>query len=221
MKRALLLLGALAVASLIICLGGCILHTRTLTITISDYVCTGFSEDHNSENYTGDNVTVDDSFFADLDEILMDNDMTKADVEGGYVVGVYYQVESGPTPPPAPATDWTVSGQVWVQVDDRPRILIATYQSVELTPGMGPADAVRIETVPPGLAELDYAIELYLGEDNPFNYPDVVFTANRANGDIDPSPTLDFPFVMDWNGCLSMRVDFTEEYDVYDIFPGD
>lgn len=218
MKKVFPLLGALMLVSLLVGLNGCILQTTEITIVITDFVCTGFEENHDSENYTDETVTFDDSFFDDLDAILADNDMTKDDIEGVSVVHVYYQVVTGPTDPPAPATNWTVSGRVWIEVDGGGPVLIAAYQDVVLTGPM--ADPIAIDTDPAGLAELDAALEAYLAA-APGSNPTIVFTADRETGDIDPSPTPGSPFVMTWNGCVSMRVDFVEEYDIYDLFPGE
>ena len=214
MRKVLPLLGAMALLSLLVGLSGCVLETKTLTIVITDYVCIGFEENHDDENYTDDTVTFDDSFFEDLDALLADNDMTKDDVEAVSVVGVYYQVTAGPTNPP-----WTVAGRIWIEIDGGGQVLLAEYEDLLLTGTM--ADPIRIRTFDPGLAVFNVALETYLSESNPGNYPVIVFTSDREQGDIDPSPTLGAPFVMSWNGCLSMRVDFTEEYDVFDLFPSD
>ena len=214
MKKGLLLLGALALVSLLVGLNGCILQTTEITIVISDFVCTGFEENHDSENYTDETVTVDDSFLEDLDEILADNGMTKDDVEDVSVVAAYYQVVTGPTNPP-----WTVSGRIWIEVNGGGPVLLATYPSVVLTGPM--IDPVEIETEEAGLAELNVALSAYLAAAGPGDYPTLVFTADREAGDISPSPTPGSPFTMTWNGCLSMRVEFTEEYDIYDMFPGE
>lgn len=219
MKKTLLLLGALILVSFFACGNGCILHTRTLTIVVTDYVCTGFEENHDDENYTDDTVSVDQAFWEDLDAILADNDMTKADIEGASVSGVYYQVITGPTSPPPPDTEWTVSGMIWVEVDGGGPVLIATYQSVALSGPM--AEPMRITTVQAGLDVLDDAIVAYLEAGDPGDYPELVFYADHETGDIDPSPTGDHPLIMTWDGCLSMRIDFTEEYDAYDMFPAD
>ena len=210
MKKVLPLLGVLMLASLLVGLNGCILETTEITLVITDYVCTGFEENHDSENYTDETVTFDDDFFDELDEILDDNDMTKDDIDGVSVVGVYYQVVTGPTNPP-----WTVSGRIWIEVDGGGPVLLATYQSVVLTGPM--ADPIAITTVEAGLTALNAALEDYLAG----GYPTIVFTADRETGDIDPSPSALAPFVMTWNGCVSMRVDFVEEYDIYDLFPGE
>lgn len=214
MKKGLLLLGALALASLLVGLNGCILQTTEITIVVSDLVCTSFEEDHNSENYTDETVTVH-TLFDDLDGILADNRLTKDDIESVSVDGVYYQVVTGPTPPPAPATEWTVSGSIWIEVNGGGPVLIATYQPVELTGPM--TDPVQIDTDDAGLAELNAALEAY----RTGSYPTIVFTADREAGGISPTPTPESPFTMTWNGCLSMSVDFTEEYDIYDMFPGE
>jgi hypothetical protein len=214
MKRSLVLLGAVALVGLLVCLSGCVLHTRTLTIVVTDFVCTGFYENHDNENYTDDVVTVDETFFQDLDNILADNDLTKDDVESVEVVGAYYQVTDGPDYGP-----WTVSGKVWIIVDEGPRIPIISYQSIHVTGPM--AAPVRVNTVQAGLDALNGALEEYLAEPSPLDYPMIEFVADRETGDIDPTPTIDEPLIMTWDGCLSMRVDFTEEYDVYDLFPGE
>jgi hypothetical protein len=215
MKKFLPLLGAIALVSLLAGLNGCILETKELTIVITDYVCTGFEENHDDENYTDHTASLDDSFFEDLDDILADNDMTKDDVEGASVVGVYYQLVDGPTNPP-----WTVSGAVWVSVDGADPVLVASYQSVVLdTEVSSPADPVRIDTEPAGLQALNEAIQQYLSASDPGGYPDIVFYSGME--DIDPSPAPGSEFVLLWNGCLSMKVSFTEEYEVYDLFPGD
>jgi hypothetical protein len=215
MKKVFPLLGALMLVSLLVGLNGCILQTTEITIVITDFVCTGFEENHDSENYTDETVTFDDSFFDDLDAILADNDMTKDDIEAVSVVGVFYQVTDGPTAPPAPATNWTVSGRIWIQVDGGPLVLIAEYQPIVLTGPM--TDPVAIDTNDAGLAALDAALEDYLAG----GYPTIVFWADRETGDIDPTPTGVSPFIMEWNGCVSMEVDFVEEYDIYDLFPGE
>ena len=214
MKKGLLLLGALALVSLLVGLNGCILQTTEITIVISDFVCTGFEENHDSENYTDETVTVDDSFFADLDEILDDNGVSKDNVEDVSVLGAYYKVVTGPTNPP-----WTVSGRIWIEVNGGGPVLLATYPSVVLTGPM--IDPVEIETEEAGLAELNVALNAYLAAADTGSYPTIVFTADREEGDISPTPTPGSPFTMTWNGCLSMRVDFTEEYDIYDMFPGE
>jgi len=219
MKRGLLLLGALTLVSLLVVLNGCILQTTEITIVVGDFVCTSFEESHDSENYMDETVTVDDSFFEDLDEILADNGLTKDDIEEVSVIGVYYQVVTGPTPPPAPATGWTVSGRIWIEVDGGGRELIATSPPIVLTEPM--ADPVQITTDDAGLAELNAAVNAYLTTANPGSYPTIVFTADREAGDISPTPTPGSPFTLTWNGCLSMRVAFTEEYDIYDMFPGE
>ena len=113
---------------------------------------------------------------------------------------------------------FTSSKVPWVEIDDGPMVLIATYQSVVLT---GPTDYIRIDTVDAGLAALDAAMEQYLAAASPIDYPTIVFYSSRELGDIDPSPTAQEPFIMTWDGCLSMRVDFTQEYDIYDVFPGE
>ena len=219
MKKFLPLLGAALLVGLTIGLSGCILETTEITIVVSDIVCTTFEEEHYNENYTDGIASLDDSFFEDLDVILLDNELTKADIESVSVVGVYCKVNDnpGPTLPELPALGWTVSGRVWVEVDDEGPALIATYQSVLVD---GPTDYFRIETVQAGLDELDTAIARYLTTNEPWMYPDIVFTSDRELDDIDPSPTLDFPLIMTWDGCLSMRVAFTEEYETYDLFPG-
>jgi hypothetical protein len=214
MKRSVGLLGAVALLGLLVSLSGCVISTRTLTIVVTDFVCTGFEENHDNENYTDEVVTVDDTFFEDLDNVLADNDLSKEDVEAVEVVGAYYQVTDGPDYGP-----WTVSGKVWVSIDGAPKVLIVTYQSVVVTGPM--AHPIRVETVQAGLDELNAALETYLAATNPMDYPTIEFIADRATGDIDPSPSPEEPLVMNWDGCLSMRVDFTEEYDVYDLFPGD
>ena len=128
MKKGLLLLGALTLVSLLVGLNGCILQTTEITIVISDFACTSFEEHHDSENYTDETATVDDSFFTDLDGILDDNGIPKDAVESVSVVGVYYQVVTGPTNPP-----WTVSGRIWIEVDGGGRELIATSPPIVLT----------------------------------------------------------------------------------------
>jgi len=214
MKKVLLLLGAIALLGLLACLSGCILHTRTLTIVVTDYVCTGFEENHDDENYMDETETVDDSFFEDLDNILADNDLTKDDIESVDVVGAYYKVTSGAANGP-----WTVSGKVWVQVDGGALVVIAEYQSVVLTGPM--AEPMRITTNQDGLDVLVAALEQYLAASDPGGYPTITFYADRELGDISPSPTELIPFVCTWDGCLSMEVNFIDEYDVYDLFPGD
>ncbi len=218
MKKTLPLLGALMLVSLLVCLNGCILQTRTITITVTDLICTGFEEEHDDENYTDATITFDDVVFEEMDEILADNDMTKDDVEQVSVIGVYHQVVTGPTPPPAPATGWTVSARLWVEVDGGEPTLIASYRDIVLTVPM--VEPARITTNDAGLAVLNAALEDYLSEDNPGNYPTIVFHADRETGDISPSPTEESPLIMTWNGCLSIRADFTEEFDIYDMFPG-
>jgi hypothetical protein len=217
MKKALLLIGALVLVGFFACGNGCILHTTSLTIVVTDYVCTGFEENHDDENYTDDNVSVDETFWEDLDGILADNDMTKADIEGASVSAVYYRVISGPTSPPPPDTAWTVSGRIWVVIDDEDPELLAEYQSVVLT---GPTGYIRIMTEDDGLDVVDAAIEAYLAASDPDDYPELTFSADREVGGIDPSPTVAHPFVMEWQGCLSMSINFIDEYDVYDMFPG-
>jgi len=213
MKKALLLLGAAALVCLLLTLSGCILETTTVTIVVTDYVCTGFTEDHDSENYMDESETIDDSFFLDLDTLLQENDLTKDDVVSAEVLGAFYQVTSGPSFGP-----WDVSGSIYVSVDGGPHVLVATYQIINLSGPM--TDPVRIDTYEGGLDVLNAAIDQYLSADNPAMYPEITFYADRETGDIDPSPTPAEPFQMTWNGCLSMRVDFTEQYDVYDMFPG-
>jgi hypothetical protein len=219
MKKALLLIGALVLVSFFACGNGCILHTREITIVVTDYVCTGFDENHDDENYMDETVSFDDTFWEDLDAILAENELTKDDIEGANVAGVYYQVITGPTPPPAGFTEWTVSGRIWVELDGGGPVLIATYQSVGLSAPM--AAPMRITTVQTGLDVLDAAMVQYLTADDPDDYPDLVFYADRETGDINPSPSEAFPFVMTWDGCLSMRIDFIEKWDVYDMFPAD
>lgn len=217
MKKGLLLLGALVLVSLLVGLNGCILQTTEITIVITDFVCTGFEENHDNENYMDEIVMVGDAFFDVLDTILEDNDMTKDIVADASVVGVYYQVVAGPTNPP-----WTISGRIWIEVDGGGPVLIATYQNVALTEPM--ADPMQITTVEAGLAEVDAALDAYLAAANPGNYPTIVFTADREAGDISPTPgpaENDEDLVMTWNACLAMRVDFTEEYNIYDMFPGE
>jgi hypothetical protein len=214
MKRVLLLLGAIALVGLLACLSGCILHTRTLTIVVTDLVCSEFREDHDDENYMDETETVDDDFFEQLDVILADNDLSKDDIESVDVTGAYYKVKTGAANGP-----WTVSGRIWVQVDGGALVEICSYQSVVLTGPM--AEAERIETNEAGLDVLVAALEQYLATDNPGMYPTITFYADREVGDISPSPTEMIPFVCTWDGCLSMEVNFTEEYDVYDLFPSD
>jgi hypothetical protein len=218
MKKALLLLGAIVLVSFFACGNGCILHTRDITIVVTDYVCTGFTENHDDENYMDDTVSLDEDFFEDLDYILADNELTKDDIENATVAGVYYKVLTGPTPPPPGFTEWTVSGRIWVSIDGEDSELIAEYQSVLLS---GPTDYIRIMTDDDGLDVLENAIDAYLLEDDPDDYPEIVFHADRETGDINPSPSEAYPFVMEWHGCLSMRIDFVEEFDVYDMFPAD
>ena len=216
MKKFLPLLGATLLLGLLIGLSGCILETTELTIVVADFACTGFEEEHYNENYTDGVASLDDSFFADLDIILLDNELTKADIESVSVVGVYYKVLTGPTPPPAPAVEWEVTGVVGISIDGgMPPVVIATYQTVTLS---GPTDYIRIETVQAGLDALDYAIAQYLNAAGPWEYPDITFYSGMEN--IDPSPTAGDPFLMTWDGCVSMRVAFTEEYETYDLFPG-
>lgn len=218
MKKFLPLLGATLLVGLLVGLSGCILETTELTIVVADFVCTGFEEEHYNENYTDGVESLDDSFLTDLDVILLENELTKADIESVAVVGVYYRVRENPDPtdPPLPATEWNVSGVVGVSVDgSMPPVVIASYQHVLLS---GPTDYIRIETEAAGLAVLDDAIAQYLGAAGPWEYPEIVFYSGME--DIDPSPTAGDPFIMTWDGCLSMRVAFTEEYETYDLFPG-
>jgi len=216
MKKFLPLLGATLLVGLVIGLSGCILETTELTIVVSDFACTTFEEEHYNENYTDGVASLDDSFFEDLDVILLENELTKADIESVSVVGVYYKVLTGPTDPPLPALEWDVSGVVGISIDGgMPPVVIASYQHVSLS---GPTDYIRIETLPSGLAVLDDAIAQYLDAAGPWEYPDITFYSGMEN--IDPSPTAGDPFIMTWDGCLSMRVAFTEEYETYDLFPG-
>jgi hypothetical protein len=213
------LVGALVLVSFFACGNGCVIETRELTIVVTDYVCTKYEEEHYDENYMDPMETVTETFWQDLDDVLAENDMTKDDVEGASVSGVYYRVLEGPTAPPPGYTEWTVSGRILVQLGDDIPVLIARYQSVALTEGMGSPDSdyFRIMTEDAGLDVLDLALEQYLDG----GYPEVTFYSDHEVDDIDPSPSGDWPFVMDWEGCLSMRIDFVEEYDVYDMFPAD
>jgi hypothetical protein len=212
MKKALLLLGAIILVSFFACGNGCLLHTRELTIVVTQFVCSEFNENHDDENYMDEIVDVTQDFWEDLDEILADNGMTHEDIIEAEVLGIYYKIITGPTNPP-----WDVAGRFWVNVDGVEE-LIADYQFETL---LGPTDYVELIPVQDGLDLLSAALEQYLTATDPSEYPVVFFKADRETGDIDPSPTPAEPFIMTWHGCLQMRVDFVEEFDVYDMFPAD
>lgn len=212
MKKALLLLGALILVSFFACGNGCILQTRELTIVVTELVCSEFTEDHNDENYMDEFVDVTADFWEDLDAILTDNGMTHEDIIEAEVLGIYYKIITGPTNPP-----WDVAGRFWVNVDGTEE-LIADYQFETLT---GPTDYIELIPVQDGLDLLTAALQQYLTATDPSGYPDVFFKADRETGDIDPSPSPERVFQMVWHGCLQMRIDFVEEFDVYDMFPAD
>ena len=214
MKKALLLLGVLILVSFFACGNGCLLHTKKLTIVVTEFVCSEFVEEHTDENYMDEIVDVPQDFWEDLDAILADNGMTHADIVDTEVLGVYYRVVEGPTNPP-----WDVAGRFWVNVDGTEE-LIAAYQTETLT---GPTGYIELIAEQAGLDLLTDALQQYLDATGPAGYPDIFFKADREFVDIDPSPGPgpDEIFEMTWHGCLQMRVDFTEEFDVYDMFPGD
>jgi hypothetical protein len=212
MKKALLLVGAIVLVSFFACGNGCILQTRELTIVVTEFVCSEFNENHDDENYMDEIVDVTQDFWEDLDGILADNGMTHDDIIEAEVLGIFYKITEGPTNPP-----WDVAGRFWVNVDGTEE-LIADYQFETLT---GPTDYIELDPVQDGLDLLSAALEQYLTATDPSEYPVVFFKADRETGDIDPSPSPAEPFVMTWHGCLQMRVDFVEEFDVYDMFPAD
>jgi len=212
MKKALLLISALILVGFFACGTDCIIHTRELTIVVTEFVCSEFTEDHNDENYMDEIVEVTPEFWEDLDDLLADNGMTHGDILDAEVLGIYYKVITGPTNPP-----WDVAGRFWVNVDGVQE-LVADYQFETLT---GPTDYIELVPVQDGLDLLTDALQQYLAATDPSGYPTVFFTADRETGDIDPSPSPERVFQMTWHGCLQMRIDFTEEFDVYDMFPAE
>ena len=173
---------------------GCLLVDRVVELVLTGYVCVLFEEYHTEFNWTTpEEVDVAD----ELDAVLADLDLTRADIDTAFVVSASYQVLSIEG-----TTDWVLSGRIMVERTDPdheegPYELIE-YTSQNLAAAM-PAP-IYADLTTAGVDLINDAITGYrLNAEN----PTFTFSVVNDSGSPDPMPeALDF----DWEGCVTIHL---------------
>jgi len=173
---------------------GCLLVDRVVELVLTGYVCVLFPEYHTEFNWTTpEEVDVAD----DLDAILEDLELTRADIDTAFVVSASYQVLSI-----VGTTDWVLSGSITVERTDAgyeegPYELIE-YTAQNLAAAM-PAP-IFPDLTPAGVELLNDALtdyRLWAAD------PTFIFRVENDSGSPDPMPeALEF----DWEGCVTLHL---------------
>jgi hypothetical protein len=193
----------LAVAVLCLALGGpgCILEEKVIEVVLTGSTCAVFVENHDTENFTTP-VLLD--YANEIDEILMDNGLSRDDIAMAKVMSATYQVTSFDH-----SHDWTISGVItveWVGASAAETIVSYTAQSVEAAepvPVQASLDADGVQVINDALAD-------YLNG----GYPMLRFEV--VNGDVSPTPSEADRLVFTWESCIKVHILYQEELEVPD-----
>lgn len=211
MRKKLTLMGVLLLLGFVASGSDCIFDTKLVEIVFTGNTCTEkFIEDHGSEEWT---TEVTYYVGNELDEVLADNDLDRADVNAMGLISVTYEVV---TPDDH---DWEISGAITIEYPARGRApeIIVDYESVSLDAITGTPTFVTLNDA--GVAVFQEAIDDYLAGQN----PEVTFAV--VNGDVVPDPT-DSEQVppgrisFSWKACLRLYILLDEEFEWPDPWPG-
>lgn len=209
MRKKLPLIGVMLLLGFVATGSDCIFDTKVVDLIVTGETYTPkFNEDHGTEEWIT-SVTYDVS--DELDAILGDNDVEKADVDTARLISVTYEVV---TPDDH---DWEISGSITIGYAARGRSeIIVDYDTVSLDAITGAPMFADLN--PAGVAVFHEAVDDYLAGASP------VLTFAAVNGDVVPDPTdseQDPPgrINFSWKACLRMYVVLDEEFDWPDVWP--
>lgn len=211
MRKKLTLMGVLLLLGLVATGSDCIFDTKVVELIVTGETCTEkFNEDHGTEEWT---TSVTYAVADELDEILSDNGVEKADVDTARLISVTYEVL---TPDDH---DWEISGAITVEYPARGRApeIIVDYDAVSLDAITGVPAYANLNAA--GVAVFHEAVDDYLAGQN----PELTFAV--VNGDVVPDPTdteQEPPgrISFSWQACLRMYIILDEEVDWPDVWPG-
>ncbi len=189
---------------ILVAAGGCIMEDRVIEIVVSETTCIDFPEYHTSSTFVTP-ATVD--YAEQINEILMDNDLSRDDIVSARLVSASYGVTDFPA-----HADWAITGAVTVQredVSDGPDTLYA-YTTLSVADALGKTLPAVLNAA--GVGVLNRALADFIAGENP------VLTFEVTNSGVAPAPSVDDPLVFEWNGCIVIDIVAKSEAEVPDPF---
>ena len=210
MKKYMSLIAVALSLIFVIGVSNCIMDTKVMEVVLTDVTCYTFSHNDEDERFT-DVAVVD--YAAAIDTILMDNELSRADLVRANLVSATYEVTDF-----TQDTDWIISGVITVERDDISHgpATIVSYETGQSVPGaLGVVTAADLDAA--GVAVIDSALADYIHHGR---NPILRFTV--VNGDVVPSPspvgTTPGPIIFSWEGCINVQVITIWEGDAPDPY---
>lgn len=182
----------------------CIMEEKVLEIVFVGEAAADFSEDEDSAD---EPETALINIAAELDSILIENEVSKSEIEDAFVTSVHYGVTSFDQD-----HDWTIAGAVSVRRVDLGGVFtpIANYTSVSVEGALGQKIAVAL--VQSGVDVVNAALDDFLQNQLP------ILEFQVLSDNIVPPPSPSDTMVFDWRAWLAVQLITTEEVEVPDPF---
>lgn len=188
----------------------CIMETKVMEVVLTDETCVDF-EQYSEDEIFSDVEYVD--YAAQIDTILWDNELSRADIISAHLVSASYRVTEF-----SQDTDWEITGAITVERADISHgpdtIVVYTEQSIRDAHGDALIPAFLHAA---GVAVIDSALYDYIN-----NGRNPIFVFRILNGDVDPNPspigTTPGPIDFSWQACIEVHIVTEHEGDYPDVF---
>jgi len=204
MKRMTSWLTLIVAVALSVSVSGC-LEDKVLDLILFSEAGAEFAQNSESINWTN-TATVE--LGTQIDDALLENDLTRGDIKGATIMGVSYGATSF-----SQAHDWVIGGTIEVERLDVPSaaVTLLTYTDQSVQAALG--QKIPAALTDAGVGLLQAALDEFLaGTADPM----LRFTVN--NGSVSPIPDQSDPIIFDWVAWLAIQITVSEEIEVLDPF---
>jgi hypothetical protein len=180
---------------------GCLLEDREVEVVLNGQTCTDIHEYHTTENYTTPDTL---ELGEDLDELLVDNDISKDDIVKAFLSSATYEITEF-----VHDHDWELEGVIMVERHDigGGADTLVEYSNLFLEENVGVTLTASLHE--DGVTIVNAALADYLAGAHP------VIILTVISGGVDPSPSAGDALDFWWEPCLNIQVIYMLSTEVF------